>query len=80
MAKQSKVPVTMRALVQRINRNLAEKEMQLKKSRGRLRSDVGEYYVLDINRNFIAKQHVDPEDLGRRLGVLSDWEKAVDDA
>jgi hypothetical protein len=76
----AKVPVTMRALIARINRRLAVDHMQLKASRGqRMRLDVGEYYVLNTRLNGIMHHYrdCDPEDLGRELGVLKSYEQVV---
>jgi hypothetical protein len=74
--KQNKVQVTARALVQRINYSLAKKnDLQVKKTRGaRALLDLGEYYVLDVARNFVQETNVDIEDLGRELKVLADFE------
>jgi hypothetical protein len=71
--KQTTVPVSMRALVQRINRRLKVVGEVLKAARSeRVASSVGEFFT--VRRNKIATQHVDPEALGRELGVLSAWE------
>jgi hypothetical protein len=74
--KQNKVQVTARALVQRINYDLAKNnDLQVKKTRGaRALLDLGEYYILDVARNFVRETHVDIEDLGRELKVLADYE------
>jgi len=49
------VPVSERALIQRINRALAKEGEKLKKARGvRTILSVGDYYILDIQRNFIV--------------------------
>jgi hypothetical protein len=75
MKKTEGVPVTMRALIQRINRKIAADGEVLKTARGdRARLDLGAYYVIDVNRNFIASKHVDPEAWGRELGVLRPYE------
>ena len=72
------VPVTMRALVQRINRALAQDDEALKKTRGaRAIQELGDYYVLDFNRNALVEKDVDPEEFGRELGVLQDYERLV---
>ena len=71
--KLTTVPVTMRALVQRVNRKLKDEGEVLKAARSeRVASTVGEFFT--VRRNKIATQHVDPEALGRELGVLSGWE------
>ena len=74
--KREKVPVTMRALVARINRKLVADDEVLKISRGmRTKLDCGEYWILNFNRNWVARKDVDPEELGRKLGVLKPWEE-----
>jgi hypothetical protein len=35
----------------------------------------GRHYVLDWNDNVITQNDVDPEALGRELGVLKPWEE-----
>jgi hypothetical protein len=88
-AKQArKVPVTMRALVQRINRKLAASE-DLEKSDWQLRAvrsakwrqKWGDFIVVTDGLRSegyaagVEKTRVDPEKLGRELGVLRQWEK-----
>jgi hypothetical protein len=69
------VPVSLRALLQRINRKLAAQEECLKATRGeRGRHDLGDYYIVDVRRNFVVATHQDPETLGRELGALRPWE------
>jgi hypothetical protein len=73
-------PVTLRALVQRINRSLAKDDELLRKSRGlRMALAVGDWYIVNIRRNWIVGKNVDPEALGRDLEVLHPWEKVIDD-
>jgi hypothetical protein len=68
-------PISLRALIARINRKLAHEEQALKKLRSeRWFNDLGNYYVVDLNRNAIMRTHVDPQELGRDLGVLNKWE------
>ena len=73
-AKQTTtVPVSMRALVQRINRRLKVVGEVLKAARSeRVASSVGLFFI--VRCNAINTQHVDPEKLGREMGVLSAWE------
>ena len=69
------VPITIRALVQRINRKLAEDGEVLKAPRGaRALQELGDYYILDINLNAVLHKDVDVEELGRELGALKDYE------
>jgi hypothetical protein len=35
--------------------------------------------VVDTRRNFIVDKDVNPEELGRKLGVLADYEEVRDD-
>jgi hypothetical protein len=77
---ERKVPVSRRALLARINRALRKEGEVLKATRAdRWRGDLGDYYTVDTDRNAIVAQHVDPEELGRRLGVLADYEEVRDD-
>ena len=72
------MPVSERALVQRINRALGKDGERLCKSRSVQTSlTVGDYFVVDIERNFVAHQQVDLEDLGRELKVLRPYEHLV---
>ncbi len=72
-------PVSLPALTARINRKLAKEGQQLKKTRGgRAMLDLGQYHIVDLNRNFIAHSHCDPETVGRELEVLAPWEKLED--
>lgn len=75
-------PVSLGALIARINRKLRREDRMLKVSRGdRWRSYQGDMYVLDVARNQLVDDHVNPVILGRELGVLSahdfvdGWEK-----
>lgn len=62
-------PVSMRALIARINRKLKPEFKALKATRGaRAKLDFGDYYVVEYNHNFIDAAHVDPEGWGRDLG------------
>ncbi len=69
--------VTEPAVVKRINRKLAHAGfVRLRKARSdRARQDVGEYYLLDLNRNALIETCVDPQDLARKLGVMADGEE-----
>jgi hypothetical protein len=33
---------------------------------------------VDPKRNCVVREYIEPEDLGRELGVLRDWEKVVE--
>jgi hypothetical protein len=95
---QRKVPVTVRAIIQRINRAIAKRDgcvhglewphecdalahgcaplRVLKKARGSIRrTDVGEFYILNVLKNWIDETDVDLAKLARELGVLRPWEE-----
>ena len=77
--RQGAVPVTMRAIVQRINRKLAaDGYRRLKQSRGRpwkyLDREVGKWFLVDGSRNRVERTHVNPEQFAKELGVLQPWE------
>jgi hypothetical protein len=68
--------VTLRAVMQRINRKLAASGQKLKTARSpRTEQSVGRFFVVDEDRNWIVEQRVDPEALARRLEVLAQWEE-----
>lgn len=87
--KRKRVPVSMRALVQRINRKLAAAERErggepklaarLKAARGDAVRALGDYYLVDVERNAVERTDVDPEALGRELGALAAWEEVSED-
>ena len=78
--KQIQVPVSTRALVQRINRRLAGKWQRLKTTRGdRAQSELGDYYVIDTKHNSLVATHVNLEAYGRELGALQKWERWEDE-
>jgi hypothetical protein len=77
MKKTRKVPVSTRALVQRINRVLKSKQQQLKVARGRWAEEtqLGRYFVVDLNRNVILdRPNLELEAFARELKVLAEFE------
>lgn len=73
--KKRTVPVTARAMTQRINRALAPNE-QLKATRGaRAQTELGAYYIVDVRRNAITRSRIDLEELAKELGVLQPYER-----
>ena len=77
----TKVPVSERAVIARINRKLKPEGRQLKTKRGGWRQDIsGPYYVLDVERNTVVAggsvhSRIDLEQFARKLEVLSEYEK-----
>ena len=79
MAKPSKAAVSMRAVIQRINRKLKSENEVLKTARGaRMQMDCGSFYIVDFGMNAVMQKDVDPEALARKLGVLKGWEAVVE--
>jgi hypothetical protein len=77
MAKSKAVhlQISKRALIVRINRRLASRDMVLKVARGaRMHLDVGHYYVLNVRRNAIVRSRVSLEQLAQELDALQPWE------
>ena len=73
MTKQ-RVPITEKALYQRINRKLRADGEVLKRARGSVETTLGEYYVVNVERHYVAQHHIDLAELGRELGVMAEWE------
>ena len=72
------IPVTERALIQRINRKLRKDAEIMKVARGaRAESNLGRYYTIDLHRNYLLHDHLDLETVGRELGVLAEFEHMV---
>jgi hypothetical protein len=75
----SKQTVTMRALLQRINRKLKTEDQLLRTSRGSEGNELGTFYALDFTRNVVVAKHVNPVEWGRELGVLASCERVADE-
>jgi len=73
--KDEKIPISKRALVQRINRHLRKQNEALRGKRG---ENTGEYYLVDLGRNTVVQDGVPIEKLGRELGVLKPFERLED--
>lgn len=78
MKNKPRVPVSERALVQRLNRALHPDGEKIKKTRGgKAEQELGAYYVLNIRGNYVVGKDVDLEDFGRKYKVLADWEQVI---
>jgi hypothetical protein len=79
MAKPSQplLPVTVRSVLQRAGRKLAEGQ-QLRVARPREQEIVGAYYIVDRTKGAIVDSDDDLTALARRAGLLEGWE-TVDD-
>jgi hypothetical protein len=73
------VPVSERALIQRINRKLQheEKRMMVARSGSRAEQEYGRYFIIDIRRSQATDADCDPEALGREIGALTKYEHLV---
>jgi hypothetical protein len=81
MAKKeaTKVPITERALIQRINRKLQQENygvMKIAREGSRAEQNLGRYYVVN-DRNTVIDWHLKLEEYGRDWGVLAPYEKLV---
>jgi len=77
---RSKVKITERALYQRISRKLKHDGEQLRTARSQnVELSVGRYFTVNVAHNYIDRQHLDLEVLGRNLGVIQPWEQVEAD-
>lgn len=85
--KGRRVPVTIRALTQRVNRAAKRaydegedrRWLRLRASRGAaLIREFGPYHVIDLAHNCILSLRVDPEEWARERGALADFEYLVE--
>jgi hypothetical protein len=74
MAKTNKInaPISMLAVIQRINRKLAAKGQILKRAR-RPWVKPRRYYIVDLSGN-VMDADINPEALARKLGMLKEGE------
>ena len=71
------VPVSMRGLMQRINRRLRPDGEQMKRSVGaRARAELGRFWI--VGESGIVLEDVNPVSFGRKLGVLRPWERVIE--
>jgi hypothetical protein len=66
--------MTTHTLIARINHRLAKTGEKLRRSNPRDVPSQGSYYTVITNINAVGRVGVDPEELGRELGVLRDGE------
>jgi hypothetical protein len=81
MAKNAKVPVSERALVARINRKLEGDSEAIRRCRRDSKgwSELGDYYLIDLEKNCLIAKDVDLQDFARKLGVLANHEALGED-
>jgi hypothetical protein len=80
--KKTKLRITTKALTARLNRALAKQGSmgeKLRKTRStQMLVDVGEYFTVDMQGNYVTRTHVDLEHLGRELHCLASYEALAD--
>ena len=69
--------ITTRALAQRIQRELAKDGRKLRKARGAYEPSVGSYFIVNEDNHIVGKNIEDIEELGRKLGVVADYERVA---
>ena len=77
MRKPKGVAVTRREVVRRINRSLKQDDPfhLLRRARSaRAQLDRGDYYVVDLIRDFVVDRDIALEAEARKRGVLADFE------
>jgi hypothetical protein len=73
-AKETRLPVSTRALIARINRKLAKRDEKLLTIRGKWRLSEGSYAIINVRFNRHISSHVNLENTGRTEGVLQPYE------
>lgn len=78
--KAEKVPVTERALLARLNRQLAKVGVTIKKcSRNNsAHGELGDYYAVDVHGVTNGHKHIDLEAWGRKHGLLKPYESLAE--
>lgn len=76
-----RVPVSERAVLQRLNRHLKKDGEMVRKTRAGSRAyqDLGPYHAVDLSQNIVTRLNVDIEAWAREAGVLAAWETLVSD-
>lgn len=80
MAKKQLIPVSERALLARVNRQLiktGEQIMRCSPKNVSAENELGRFYRVNVRVGGVQK-HVDLEDLARELEVLKPYEKLAD--
>jgi hypothetical protein len=81
MSSKQKVAVTRAAVIQRIRRKLAREGAMgklLKKNRRYPDGTLGEYFVVDVQGNYILDKDVDVDELARKTGAIASNEMIED--
>jgi len=67
---QAKIPVSLRAVTQRVNRALAKEGQKFMKSR-----NGDDWYIVDTNRNTVVASGCSIEIVAREVGALKPYEE-----
>lgn len=70
----TKAPVSLRALMARLNRHLEREGKILKLSRGQAKEALGDCYLVHLDSGSVTK-NIDPVETARKLGLLKPWEE-----
>jgi hypothetical protein len=71
--------VSEHAVAARVNRALRKQGEALKRPRsGRGFQELGQYYIVDTDSNFIVSTHVDIVDLAREMNVMAPYETVAE--
>jgi hypothetical protein len=74
-AQKTTVPVSERAVIQRVNREVGRNDGALRAARGaKAEQELGRAHIVDLRRNSFVEKDCDPETIARTLGVLREWE------
>jgi hypothetical protein len=74
----TKIQITERALMQRIQRKLNSRDEVLRKTSSRswrMQSNVGDFYIVDARHNYVVASCLDLEELGRELKAIRPYEE-----
>jgi hypothetical protein len=74
MTKTTKVTVSDRAVLQRLNRQMAVAKLTVKKAHRAYIAELGEYYVVNRQMNTVVMTDIDLVSFGRKQGALKPWE------
>lgn len=80
-SKPLKVAVSRAAAIQRVRRKLTKEGAMgqlLKKNRRDPNGTLGEYYIVDLQGNYIVDNDVDVDELARKIGAIAPYETIKD--
>lgn len=76
-ASLTKVPVSEKAIFQRLSRHLAHDGLALKKCRAgsRAHQTLGDFYTVDAHSNAVRDYQIDLEGWAREAGLMKEYEE-----